>query len=236
MKIKYKINIKEPCEMRHSSMADMGCGKYCFACKETVVDYRQKSNKELLEIIKTNQVSKCGIFNEDQVKAQYVHPLLKISNKIWAILGSLLIGTAALRAENFPSVKTEIKPEIDTDIRPGVIAKQTVLRGNVSKLYNYKPMKNVRISIPGQDIEVYTNKKGEFEIPINVTNSSKIQLEVTFKDYLIHRGSGNTIDIDLVDYMDQALRLTLFKRKNGRKRMPKYYMGFVTVEKSIDVG
>src|ERR1700733_13036212 len=91
------IDIPEPCSQSWEQMTPEGKGRHCNSCKQTVYDFTQMSNAEILNFISTHgQV--CGNYYKDQL-GQLLQPAKKrrpIFTNFWSwLLSSVLISSSA---------------------------------------------------------------------------------------------------------------------------------------------
>ncbi|MFL5763318.1 MAG: energy transducer TonB [Bacteroidia bacterium] len=62
------VQVPDPCGENWSGMQKQGNGRYCDSCKKVVVDFRNKSNEEILDYIRENSGKKiCGTFKNTQL-------------------------------------------------------------------------------------------------------------------------------------------------------------------------
>lgn len=72
MKTKLDISIPTPCHEAWENMQANELGRYCLACQKTVIDFTQKSEKEIAEILLKSEGKICGRFLESQLKPIYL--------------------------------------------------------------------------------------------------------------------------------------------------------------------
>jgi hypothetical protein len=71
----YKIVIPEPCTVGRENMTDTVNGSYCHSCKKEVIDFSNKTNGEIADIIRKNTGGMCGRIYPKQMEQQYHIPL-----------------------------------------------------------------------------------------------------------------------------------------------------------------
>ncbi len=102
---------------------------HCKNCKRNLHDFRNRSEAEMNEIIKTNNGNVCGVFNEEQV---YItdpnHRSFWTKGKIWISTLLFSIGTfLSLNAKEVPQeiIKTESQQFIPKPIDPNITKDST---------------------------------------------------------------------------------------------------------------
>lgn len=74
MKSKYKIRIPEPCSEDWNKMTPDENGKFCSVCVKSVVDFTNKSKREIEEyLLKNREIKICGRFKKSQIDSLTIH-------------------------------------------------------------------------------------------------------------------------------------------------------------------
>lgn len=74
MKSKYKISIPEPCSEDWNKMTPDENGKFCSVCVKNVVDFTNKSKREIEEyLIQNREIKICGRFKKSQIDSLTIH-------------------------------------------------------------------------------------------------------------------------------------------------------------------
>lgn len=74
MKSKYKISILEPCSEDWNKMTPDENGKFCSVCVKSVVDFTNKSKREIEEyLIQNREIKICGRFKKSQIDSLTIH-------------------------------------------------------------------------------------------------------------------------------------------------------------------
>lgn len=97
-----KVNIPEPCNEDWSKMTATQCGAFCKACQKEVIDFTNKSEAQIVEILSQAKGKVCGRFTDDKLNT----PLTKYepdpewySWKKWAIAAGVLLGVGSISAK-----------------------------------------------------------------------------------------------------------------------------------------
>ena len=62
------VNIPNPCPLKLNQLSPVEGGFYCGQCSKVVIDFREKSNDEILTVLESaDQKRVCGIYNPEQV-------------------------------------------------------------------------------------------------------------------------------------------------------------------------
>jgi hypothetical protein len=104
-----KIIHEFKCQQPLSSFTKREKGEYCSECRTVVIDFSEKTNSEIIDIIKANNGNVCGSILKGQLE-DVNEFTFGFRNKVAATgLAALLgIGGESLRAEPGEPVKTEI--------------------------------------------------------------------------------------------------------------------------------
>lgn len=107
-----KVSIKDPCPESYAGMASTKAGAWCSKCTHQVVDYRGKSNQEILDALKAGGKT-CGVFNTSQLASPTI-PTLSLwqkSRRVAALSFALLGFQIAVSAQTQMDPKPEKYPE-----------------------------------------------------------------------------------------------------------------------------
>ncbi|WP_161599605.1 hypothetical protein [Hymenobacter nivis] len=66
------VHIPTPCAESWAAMTPRGPGRHCAACQKTVVDFTQKTDGEILAMLKQATGRTCGRFYADQLSRPLV--------------------------------------------------------------------------------------------------------------------------------------------------------------------
>lgn len=99
-----QVNINEPCHEDWNKMTATQCGAFCKSCQKEVIDFTNKSEAQIVEILSTAKGKVCGRFTADKLNT----PLSKYepdpewySWKKWAVAAGVLFGTGYVSADVF---------------------------------------------------------------------------------------------------------------------------------------
>ena len=67
-KQKIQVDIPQPCDQPWNHMTPDANGRFCHQCEKTVVDFSNKTDREIALILKNNQGKLCGRFQKHQLK------------------------------------------------------------------------------------------------------------------------------------------------------------------------
>lgn len=112
----YKITIPKPCHEDWNAMTPKEKGRFCSSCAKTVVDFTEKSKKEIQDFFNTNKNKKvCGHFNRkqlDSIVIQIPESVFTINlshEQLFIILLFFVMGTTLFSCKT----ETKIKQKID---------------------------------------------------------------------------------------------------------------------------
>ena len=109
-----KIQINNPCPMLLSKMKTDN-GFYCSSCKKDIVDYRGKSEDQILQHIEENT---CGIFDENAVNTPNFGLRHRFLFKLLTILSFVGLNVKPIQAQVVPKQQENITIEKDSIHEP----------------------------------------------------------------------------------------------------------------------
>ena len=123
-----KVNIPEPCHEDWNKMTATQCGAFCKACQKEVIDFTNKSDAQIVEILSQAKGKVCGRFTDDKLNT----PLTKYepdpewySWKKWAIAAGVLLGVGSISAaviDQNPKPIADTAPPVKTFQTLGIAA------------------------------------------------------------------------------------------------------------------
>lgn len=192
-----KIHIPEPCHEDWSEMTAVrhDC-RHCSICEISVVDFTQKTDAEILEILRQSPRKVCGKFRQDQLE----RPLLASppairpykTNKSWSIAASvaaLLSVQQAAAQQPVAPIATERTPSPSRDILGGVQYydflehdSMRTISGKIIHRKSRKPIPDCLVSLDGDyKTRVKTDENGLFSIEIPKEEFDKKNLKLKLK-------------------------------------------------------
>lgn len=109
-----EIQINNPCPMLLSKMKTDN-GFYCSSCKKDIVDYRGKSEDQILQHIEENT---CGIFDENAVNTPNFGLRHRFLFKLLTILSFVGLNVKPIQAQVVPKQQENITIEKDSIHEP----------------------------------------------------------------------------------------------------------------------
>ncbi|MEO1260355.1 MAG: carboxypeptidase-like regulatory domain-containing protein [Bacteroidota bacterium] len=250
-KTTYTFNIPNPCPEKWNKMEERPDGRHCQRCEKTVVDFSDKSDREVVAYFKKMSGNVCGRFRSDQVgRPHHFYSKEKNIGRIQA-LGLLLSGL--LFGADVKGDTTSVKVPFSLEIAESVFTigffttrPQKKLTGKIVD-ENGDPVTGVRVMANGPVVGTCSDANGLFEInaqscntlelwcsgyankEINITYPYSGQLEIVMKkddsmlwNYLV----GDIIYIPVPDTMSIIKRkiIDFFKHiKPDKKKKDKNY-------------
>lgn len=131
-----QININEPCHEDWNKMTATQCGAFCKSCQKEVIDFTNKSEAQIVEILSQAKGKVCGRFTADKLNtplSQYTPDPEWYSWKKWAVAAGVLFGTGYVSADVFDvnpiatiqdnnPLRTMGEPAISSSIDSAVLA------------------------------------------------------------------------------------------------------------------
>jgi hypothetical protein len=114
---KMQLTIHEPCQENWENMSKEDQGRFCSACKKTVVDFTGMSDRQVIAFFKEPAGSVCGRFYQDQLDRDLLPPPKRLGWIRYFFQFTLPLFMMALKSCGFKEKKTlgEIKVEAVTN-------------------------------------------------------------------------------------------------------------------------
>ena len=115
---KMQLTIHEPCHENWENMSQEDQGRFCSACKKTVVDFTGMSDRQVIAFFKKPAGSVCGRFYQDQLNRDLLPPPKRLSWIRYFFQFTLPLFMMALKSCGFKEKKTlgEIKMEVTSNL------------------------------------------------------------------------------------------------------------------------
>lgn len=221
-----RLSIPQSCHESWSDMTPADKGRFCLSCQKIVTDFTQLSDKEIIELLQSNQATSCGRFLPHQLNrtlsmpapARHHKPFMSIA----AIAAALTITIPFAKAANPPekalySINTE-----DTQTT-AIFPQQDTMRfisGVVSDKEG-RSLLGTTIKIKNQQIGTVTNAAGEFSLRIPDNFKKKVMV----------------LDISLIGYARKTVKVALNKDSQPLKiqlEVEEIYLGGISVHFEAD--
>ena len=100
----FQIDIPKPCDEKWLDMMPAKGGRHCERCEKTIVDFTDKTDREIAHLYKQSEGKLCGRFSPDQLNRDIVlHPKSSSQKRLKAVAallaGMLSTGTAVAQGE-----------------------------------------------------------------------------------------------------------------------------------------
>lgn len=161
---KLHISIPQPCHENWEAMTPVEKGKFCSTCQKKVFDFTKVSDKEIIEILNSENVT-CGRFTTAQLNRNLYTNQQKSS--FWLVVSVAILGFLGLGNKiSYAQVKNDsVKVETKNNLR----TKDTInsnltrnIKGNVSDKLG--TLVAAKILVEGTLNETLTDFDGNFEI------------------------------------------------------------------------
>lgn len=99
-----QVNISEPCHEDWNKMTTTQCGAFCKSCQKEVIDFTNKSEAQIVDILSQVKGKVCGRFTADKLNtplSKYEPDTEWYSWKKWAVAAGVLFGTGYVSADVF---------------------------------------------------------------------------------------------------------------------------------------
>ncbi|NTS40537.1 hypothetical protein HRG84_06435 [Flavisolibacter sp. BT320] len=153
----FSLAVAEPCHERWEDLTPEAKGRFCGACKKTVVDFSLMTDRELAAYFSRNKGSLCGRFHSDQLDRQIVFPPKQfpwLRPFVPVALSAMTLLLEACTPQN--EIKGEVavtenivSNTIEVEAAPAIVTEQ----GLIQPADTSKPLKK------GLDPQVVTDKR-----------------------------------------------------------------------------
>lgn len=86
----FQISIPEPCNQQWEDMTPQTKGRFCHQCTKTIIDFSQKTDREIALELKVSDGQICGRFSNDQLNRDIILATALKNNSQWKATGLLL--------------------------------------------------------------------------------------------------------------------------------------------------
>jgi hypothetical protein len=209
MAIQKNIKVKNPCEVEWESLNGMGDVRMCQFCSKNVVDFTDKTEKEIIDYVLGQKDFVCGrLTKPNSINKSFLNirrPLIRAS-----ILLALGI--------NFPKASTAVEKQMFTNSVFSVSVKRLVksplklessdstisIRGKVIDISDSLPIQGVRIELIDSEFSTLTNLDGGFvmDIPFNKLNKPNSKVRIRYLGY-------RTVELELNNFKEESIQIAL---------------------------
>ena len=202
-----EIIIPKPCSENWNKMTTSEQGKFCQNCQKNVVDFTQKSDKEVLDILAKSKGNLCGRFTKQQLSTPFVDyaapSRMSFGQRAAGVLlaTSLLAVGAEAQTSRLPSKIIVEQKAVEKTVKKGKekTPKENFLKieGVVKDAETGKLLSNANIRILEPFFNIKSNKDGKFSIKIPFSEISKQQKEVYLSSYISnYEGFSRKIELN----------------------------------------
>jgi hypothetical protein len=229
MKEKIYLQIAEPCHENWDIMSPVQQGRYCNSCCKQVVDFTQKSDKQILQILTKAAGNTCGRFNNDQLGRPLLqnipYSLRPYKFFLSAFIPALVITGSALSQDQLQGkVAVKTSQHFSDTLKGDTVYTQRTnnrFKGSIS-LEGNGPASGVSVTIKGTNKRTLTDDKGSFHFG-DIAGDGKIILEIshmgyTTKNVTVNLKNQKTIAIKLAVSEVQLMgEVVVFARCTSKK-------------------
>ncbi|MFL9838715.1 carboxypeptidase-like regulatory domain-containing protein [Flavobacterium sp. ST-75] len=189
-----QISIPQPCHEKWDEMTPTDKGRFCAACQKNVIDLTKVSDREIVQLIKSNK-NLCGRFSPSQLNRDLIVP--KEKSTVWTAIAATVISFITLgshKATAQETLKTEQTENINSYETIGI------LTGVVRDKNDVLP-----------DVTI-----------INKTNN-ETTVSLLSGNYEILADKGDIIEFYLDGYITQTITVKSNPHKNVKLKKDKNY-------------
>jgi len=96
----FQITVPEPCDQKWEDMTPQVKGRFCGQCTKTIVDFSQKTDREIAAALKQSEGQLCGRFSNDQLNRDIILATALKNNSQWKATGLMLSAMLTMSACN----------------------------------------------------------------------------------------------------------------------------------------
>jgi len=211
------IYIKNPCQENWATFDKNGDIRFCKKCQFSIVDFTNKSDKEIASYLSKNQGKICGLIKREQIRStcsSTTNEYLSL-RRITAFTVGLITLTTISKAV---PTNNEFKPLTEYTIGNEnhtltLLRKKDTLKPDEFRLFGrviYKSdtseLAGVKVLVKGTKIEATTDLNGVFKILYNGKIGDKIILQISFigfktieKEIIITHDNLNLGEVELTE-------------------------------------
>lgn len=261
MKIK-SIKLNKACDEKWGNMTPCNDGKFCHLCSKEVIDFTDKTQKEIIEKIKSSKGEICGKLTKTQLNTPYIEFENKKSFSIpyAKVASTILLATSFMTAQSCNTQNVELKTEnytVQTALNSKEVEKEkkkrkpmnmkkspVVFQGEVLSKETNLPIVNASVTLVtlGKLYTAYTTTEGKFslEIPAEVIDDDNV-VRITFNEVERKNKTDDKQVVMHVFYENENIILTkrelgmYYKYKAENDQMMLGGIGFHNVERADPV-
>lgn len=186
--MKYRIDIPKPCHEDWSKMTANEKGRFCSQCRKTVMDFRDRSTREIIDHLEASQGKTCGRFSPHQLGEKEVMRSQAWAKYLAAVGIMLSIGTTKLDAQvrmGKPKVSASQRTASTDCVKkpdpsPISSAAKVTIKGQILSLDD-QPLAGVTVLVDGTTIGTYTDENGYFEMGLDTLEKAQsINLSILY--------------------------------------------------------
>ncbi|MFD2603633.1 carboxypeptidase-like regulatory domain-containing protein [Flavobacterium suzhouense] len=200
MKKPIQISIPTPCHENWDAMIPVDKGRFCASCQKTVIDFSKASDREIAAAYKKD-ANACGRFRADQLNRDLIVPQEKSS--LWiaasaAVISFLGLGTHAVSAQTTSEKATThtVSPDHNQTVPKTSAPKK--IKGKVTDQQG-KPLENAEVVNTTTKTNVYTDKKGYYNIIANIGDVIGIRKEGYINQVVVFDGKMEVITLEKIE-------------------------------------
>lgn len=196
-----------PCNQSHTQMEKRDGDYYCSSCEKTLIDFRQKTDSEISQIISSNPKRVCGIFHNHQISSKISSVALsnasyRVGLSLLGILGFL--GPITSSCESAPDDATMVKQQAFNKLKFPMKISGQLRDEKTGKPLAHSP---VEIQQEGKTIlKGYTDEAGNFELTVQKDHLKKETFELI---YLSKNHAADTLHQQKLESFAKGKKLIL---------------------------
>ncbi len=168
------VHIPQPCPQSWAAMTPRGPGRHCAACQKTVIDFTQKTDAEILAVLKQAAGNACGRFRAEQLGRPLL-PLAVQGPSRWRAWLAAAVALWGLREGIGAPTKAQSPTEQYAPGPPAVSTARTaspethlsiLVEGVVTDSISHDRLPGVIIMLKDTTIGTYTKADGTFQLQI----------------------------------------------------------------------
>jgi hypothetical protein len=170
-----RFELPKPCYLPEDQFTPAGHGDFCKKCQKVVVDFSEMSDEEVHRYIAVNGKPECGQFRLNQLQFQKGVGEEMEDRKTfswrWVIVFLMMFVTVKINSTNYvPNQKTKtVETILEETLTRKVRIKGTVYKDNRRN----RAVRHATVSIDGINQTVFTNLRGQFELEVEIPDTSR---------------------------------------------------------------
>jgi hypothetical protein len=209
----YILQIPQPCKVDWQQMTPCQTGRFCAHCSESVVDFTNLTDSQIIELIQSRNGELCGRARASQLNRvmQEVQMHSRRGYKLREIIAGLLLmitSRAAVAKHHTEKIRLTQSPvakynAVVVNCDSADISKPIELHGKVLDAMKHEPVEYIPVQNVNKGTSVNTDSLGKFKIFASVGDTIRIKsIGYMYQDFVVSRKNHGEMVLILDEVFD----------------------------------